>query len=383
MRVLLIALVLASSSSSSAFSASSPVPSSPRQPERANGALNGARIRAHNSVFPAATSLEWQNARRRPNKLLFVRLRNPSLGTCVCVATYHLPCAFRMPAVLTLHAVYVSNWVHFLANGDPVVLAGDLNIKPTDLAYKLLTVPDPMAGPMPRSASFPRSVDNHRQSKEETHPHFSTACNIENSKGDWLSGDMSVDRAVSLNGVFGALQFAKRKPWGSGKEPQVKALLKSAYKSVNGKEPPYTTFSRIERRERFISTLDYILVSPYIHVRRVLPLPELDTQQGPLPTISEPSDHLMLAASLLVPFPSSKKMGGRAKKARLGIEKSTAKRVLTNPRAQSPSLNSGTRVVESNYGRVSAVSKANVKNTQQTADNSVHVVPFPSVPPPL
>lgn len=53
----------------------------------------------------------------------------------------------------------------------------------------------------------------------------------------------------------------------------------------------------------FAACLDYIFLSPDVVATRTRPLPtlaDLDAAGGPLPTLQEPSDHLMIAADLVV-----------------------------------------------------------------------------------
>jgi hypothetical protein len=54
----------------------------------------------------------------------------------------------------------------------------------------------------------------------------------------------------------------------------------------------------------FIDTLDYIFVSRRCEVLDVLPLPDLAVSKraGPQPTVEQPSDHLLLAASIRFPI---------------------------------------------------------------------------------
>ena len=76
--------------------------------------------------------------------------------------------------------------------------------------------------------------------------------------------------------------------------------MKSAYKTKNGAEPDFTNHARIKDDDPFIDTLDYIFVSPAIDVVDVLPLPNRDEVKGPFPAPEEPSDHILLAATLRV-----------------------------------------------------------------------------------
>ncbi|GAB5354239.1 hypothetical protein AAMO2058_000102500 [Amorphochlora amoebiformis] len=143
---------------------------------------------------------EWLNAMRRNNKLIFARLFNPKSNRRVCVATYHLPCAYRSPGVLALHGVQAVNWITHLAKGDPLIFAGDLNTKPCDPGYLLMTIPKPQ--------SLPIHINNNQRFP---------------------------------------MPLIRGKAWGISGEPLVQRRLKSVYRAAGGgKEPEFTTFSRIE-----------------------------------------------------------------------------------------------------------------------------------------
>eukprot|EP00008_Paramoeba_atlantica_P013671 CAMPEP_0201495326 /NCGR_PEP_ID=MMETSP0151_2-20130828/53392_1 /ASSEMBLY_ACC=CAM_ASM_000257 /TAXON_ID=200890 /ORGANISM="Paramoeba atlantica, Strain 621/1 / CCAP 1560/9" /LENGTH=140 /DNA_ID=CAMNT_0047884251 /DNA_START=616 /DNA_END=1038 /DNA_ORIENTATION=- len=74
-------------------------------------------------------------------------------------------------------------------------------------------------------------------------------------------------------------------------------LFKSAYQSFLGKEPAFTNYSFVT--EPFYGTLDYIWLTDHFEVKDVLRLPDkIDDIDSPLPTLSEPSDHLMIGADL-------------------------------------------------------------------------------------
>lgn len=55
------------------------------------------------------------------------------------VATYHMPCVFWEPAVMVIHAALCAQRTQLLARGAPCVLLGDFNFKPGDAAYRLIT----------------------------------------------------------------------------------------------------------------------------------------------------------------------------------------------------------------------------------------------------
>ena len=80
----------------------------------------------------------------------------------------------------------------------------------------------------------------------------------------------------------------------------------SAYKQLQGSEPAFTNWARTARDSSdFVACLDYIFLHPpeAITTTEVLELPatvEAASVPGPYPVRSEPSDHVMIAASVLV-----------------------------------------------------------------------------------
>ena len=77
--------------------------------------------------------------------------------------------------------------------------------------------------------------------------------------------------------------------------------MRSAYKVALGTEPDLTNHARIKDDEPFVDTLDYIFVSPTVTVKEVAQLPHRDDVKGPFPSKTEPSDHILLQATLTVP----------------------------------------------------------------------------------
>ena len=74
--------------------------------------------------------------------------------------------------------------------------------------------------------------------------------------------------------------------------------MRSAYKENNGKEPEFTNYAKVKDDEPFIGTLDYIFLSEHWKVNAVDPLPKLTDLEGPLPLEEEPSDHLLVSATI-------------------------------------------------------------------------------------
>lgn len=76
--------------------------------------------------------------------------------------------------------------------------------------------------------------------------------------------------------------------------------MRSAYAVKNGKEPDFTNYARVKESEPFIDTLDFIFLSDGWDVDNVMELPHRDEAKGPFPNldVNEPSDHVMIAASI-------------------------------------------------------------------------------------
>lgn len=77
--------------------------------------------------------------------------------------------------------------------------------------------------------------------------------------------------------------------------------MRSAYATRNGSEPDFTNYAHTRgRSDPFIDTLDFIFLSEQWQVSAVRELAHRDGSGGPFPNLDkdEPSDHVMIAASL-------------------------------------------------------------------------------------
>jgi mRNA deadenylase 3'-5' endonuclease subunit Ccr4 len=82
----------------------------------------------------------------------------------------------------------------------------------------------------------------------------------------------------------------------------LKEHVKSAYKEHHGSEPQFTNHSFLNGNA-FTGTLDYIFYSPQgVKVESTEILPTMEDLGNPkaLPTSTEPSDHLLLAAEFVL-----------------------------------------------------------------------------------
>ena len=191
---------------------------------------------------------EWDTARNRFNSILHATLKCKKSDVSFGVATYHMPCMFRTAAdrrVMVIHAGMAAQYALNQSEGLPTVLMGDFNLKPGDPGHVLIT-----------TGELDTSIDEY---------------------------------PVMPEGYIGSPFNVK---------PQKK--MESAYARVNGAEPNFTNNARIKDDEPFIDTLDYIFVTDDVEVLDVLDLPHRDEVKGPFPAATEPSDHIMLAATVLV-----------------------------------------------------------------------------------
>lgn len=102
--------------------------------------------------------------------------------------------------------------------------------------------------------------------------------------------------------------FPVSTPDGSSPEkwfPTPLAPMKSAYKEILGEEPDFTNYAKVENQPTFIETLDYLFCTSDVDIVDVIRLPKRDSMQGPLPDAAEPSDHIMIGATLRLPAPTT------------------------------------------------------------------------------
>lgn len=186
----------------------------------------------------------WEAAANRHNQMVSLRLRSKDpkdrLKT-FCVGTYHMPCMYRLPAVMLIHSAMSAQHIQKFAKKDPYIFTGDFNIQPMSSAYCMLTTGS-------------------------------------------VSDDCS-DIPEKENGCD--LEF-KVKP------------MRSAYKTKTGAEPVFTNYAQTkEDSQPFIGTLDYIYLSDEWIVDAVSDTPKtIEEMNGPLPTLREPSDHILISATL-------------------------------------------------------------------------------------
>ena len=62
---------------------------------------------------------DWDHAKARFNTVIFTRLLHLSTNKKICISTVHLPCAFRSPRVMHIHAALTGQRVQSLAGNNP------------------------------------------------------------------------------------------------------------------------------------------------------------------------------------------------------------------------------------------------------------------------
>jgi len=189
----------------------------------------------------------WKNARNRWNKMILACLRQKSTGKPFIVANYHMPCAYKTPQVMVIHSALTMSMTQKFSkeNGDiPYVFCGDFNFQPNDVCYNFF------------STGVITKLDKHFP--------------ILPADDDW--------------------------------RPSLSEPVDSAYRKLNNMEPVFTNrCTHVGDEEVFCGTLDYLFIRRDIRVKKTLALPDLDNVKGLYPNAEEPSDHLMIGATLALP----------------------------------------------------------------------------------
>ncbi len=199
----------------------------------------------------------WKESLRRSNEVVTVRLQSKSGGRPFVLGTYHMPCAFWSPQMMMIHCALSTQHIQRLAKtlasdstggsgtatassaADPYIFVGDFNIKPESTMYRMIT------------------------------------------KGCVEAGNPDLP------------PIDQNDPWECKVNP-----MGSAYATAQGSEPAYTNWSKVKQGEDFKDTLDYIFYSQgdwRVDTVEDLRLSEL---VGPFPIEEEPSDHVLLSATL-------------------------------------------------------------------------------------
>lgn len=205
---------------------------------------------------------QWKESERRYNRMVMVKLSvkgeevneegEKVAPKEICVGTYHMPCAFWAPKVMTIHSALAAQKMEKFSEDSPLVLCGDWNFKPFDPQFKMITEGDLV-------------------STDAAHP------------GVCFEGDK----------------------W----EPKMRRSMQSAYTAVNGNEPVFTNYGYTRGMpEPFIETLDYLFFSAgakqngrayNLKCVSVDDTPDKDATIAEVksyPSATQASDHVLIAA---------------------------------------------------------------------------------------
>jgi len=204
----------------------------------------------------------WSKARWKNNAIMIMNLRRVGNYTDpgILVATYHMPCAFLQPKIMTIHTMLAMHVVQKLASERkiPFVFLGDFNMKPRDPTYVLCT-----------HMAFPMDVQWQPQ--------------VPKSDTTWPRNSNDLEEFFPLGAVRSA--YAEQ----NGCEPE---FTNYAYKKHNGVAPD----------EAFRDTIDYIFISKEWSVKKVGELPSVEDVEEKgirsFPCSDRPSDHLLIWAEL-------------------------------------------------------------------------------------
>lgn len=190
----------------------------------------------------------WKATRSRKNGVVLVRLCPADGGDPFVIGNYHMPCLFGSDQAcqsMVAHAIMVIRAAQKFSQDDPLVLAGDWNITPDSATYEMI-----------QNRVLP-----------DTHPQMPPRNN--HTPYNW--------------------------------KPTLERRLRSAYNVANGREPDFTNHAWTSAMpEPFTETLDYIWISDHWDVESVMKLPGREMLENikSFPVESEPSDHIMIGATL-------------------------------------------------------------------------------------
>ena len=68
--------------------------------------------RAARTRGPVSSADDWELARGRFNSIVYANVTHKKSGVSLGVSTYHMPCMFRNPKVMTLHSALLLACVH-------------------------------------------------------------------------------------------------------------------------------------------------------------------------------------------------------------------------------------------------------------------------------
>jgi mRNA deadenylase 3'-5' endonuclease subunit Ccr4 len=194
------------------------------------------RFRAWCGVRQKKAVDPWMESLKRHNTMIATRLQMRESRKTFCIGTYHMPCAFWAPEVMLIHTSLAVKHLQEFAKGQEHIFAGHKVIRRDDFNF------------LPTSQSYELITEN------------------------------VIPLELNLSPLKTTLQ--------SVYEKEVNVITN--YAATGGK--PY-----------FAGVLDYIFISPGLQCTSVLALPSLDElkkQCASLPNTNEPSDHLLIGATI-------------------------------------------------------------------------------------
>jgi len=175
--------------------------------------------------------------KKRQNKAIWAKVECRETGKDFCLGVYHMPCEFRTPLVMNMHAALCLGYMQEKSGNSPLILGGDFNFGPSSFAYRVIT----------------KGI-------------------VDKATKDLLSREL-----VAMKSAYETFL---------GDEPDFTNFSWSKPRRGEKDEGP------------FIGCLDYIFLSPQFDVVDVLELQHRKDSSGPFPNAVEPSDHILIATTL-------------------------------------------------------------------------------------
>jgi mRNA deadenylase 3'-5' endonuclease subunit Ccr4 len=225
---------------------------------------------------PKPPTNPWDESKRRYNQIVMCKLQARSedgeglVGEPFYVATYHMPCAFWSPPVMTIHTALASQFVQRVAKNTPAVLMGDFNFKPSSGQYELM-----LKGQI--------DEDGHASDYPQGHDSWTPSLHYawRSAYSEWITYSSPPS------------------------EEEVKQFEEDSTADQNPRaslyEPDFTNYAEGFGNPVFIDTLDYIFISGEWEVEDVIQLPHRAEITSPMPNTTEPSDHVKIGAVLKLP----------------------------------------------------------------------------------
>lgn len=81
----------------------------------------------------------WEQAIKKTNRVVRLQLQDTTHRVSFNVINYHMPCEFRNPNLMNIHAHTLLSTVQKLSGEVPYILAGDFNSLPNSVVYRMIT----------------------------------------------------------------------------------------------------------------------------------------------------------------------------------------------------------------------------------------------------